>query len=82
MIRIRRSNSAEGGGDAPDADNEDNFLIIDEKGVTIKTAGRLNFDADQDILFKTPGRITLDCNSAQVYTGEHIRPIRKSLRQI
>lgn len=62
VLRIRRSNTA---GDGPDPD--DHLVIIDETGVTIQTAGRLNFVSDMDLTLKSKSRILLDAPQVQAY---------------
>lgn len=64
IIRVRRANPA---GNAPDVDNDDTFVIIDDAGIAIKTAGRMNFISDQDIRFQTPARIVLEAAKIQMY---------------
>lgn len=62
VLRIRRANQS---GSGPDSD--DHFVIIDDEGITIKTAGRLNFVSDMDLTLKSKSRILLDAPQIQAY---------------
>ena len=62
VLRIRRSNAANTG---PDTD--DNLVIIDETGVTVKTAGRLNLVSDMDMTLQSKSRLLLDAPKVQIY---------------
>jgi len=63
IIRVRRANEDR---DGPDEDGDDTFLVIDETGLTIKTASRLNLVSDQDMVFKAP-RIILNGETIQFF---------------
>ncbi len=63
VLRIRRANDEKTG-----PNEDDNFLIIDETGITIKTAGRMNFVSDQDMTFSTDSRILFNAEKVQVYS--------------
>lgn len=63
VIKVRRANPT---GIGPDTDGDDTLLVIDETGMTIQTAGRLNFISDLDMTFKSP-RILLNGEVVQFF---------------
>lgn len=63
VLRIRRPNKA-----GTEPDNEDNLIIIDDTGISIQTAGRLNFVSNMDITMKAKGKILLDAPQVQAYS--------------
>lgn len=74
VIRVRRANKS---GDGPD--NDDHLLIIDETGITVKTAGRMNLVSDMDMTFKSGSRILLEAPKVQIYENAP-KYIRRDLR--
>jgi hypothetical protein len=78
VIRIRRSN---GEGTGPDGDNQDHILTIDETGITIESAGRMNFKSTMDMTFKSDSGIILDSRYVMCYP-ENPRFFTKSGRRI
>jgi hypothetical protein len=64
VIRLRRANASSSG---PDEDNADNLLVLDETGMTIHSAGRMNFLSDMDMTLESKSRITLEAPKVQIY---------------
>jgi hypothetical protein len=62
VIRLRRSNTEQTG-----PDEDDNLLIIDDSGITIKTAGRFNIVSGQDIVLTSNSRIAFEAPIIQNY---------------
>lgn len=64
VIRLRRANPEKTG---PDADGDDSLLILDETGISIVSAGRMNFLSKQDMTFQSESRIVLEAPVSQFY---------------
>jgi hypothetical protein len=62
VLRIRRANTA-----GTDADIDDHLVIIDETGITIEAAGRLNMRSLGDMYIQSDSRIVLDSPKVQIY---------------
>lgn len=63
IIRVRRANSEQNG-----PDGSDNLLIIDDTGITIESAGRLNLISKMDMVLKSDSSITLEAPVGQIYS--------------
>lgn len=77
VIRIRRSETS----GLPDKNNADHLLIIDETGITIQSAGRINFVSDQDIVLDSKSSIMLNAPNVMIYKNL-TKYIRKDGRPI
>jgi len=77
VIRLRRANTDNSG---PDQDNDDSLLILDETGMTIQSAGRLNLISEQDMVLTSKSRIILDAEQVQAYKGNMARFMIKTPR--
>jgi len=78
VIKIRRANPTNTG---PDADGDDQLLIIDETGITIKSVGQLNLVSDGNMSIKSGAQLILDGEVVRIY--EHnSRFVTKSGRRI
>ena len=55
VIRVRRANTTQTG-----PDEDENFLIIDESGITLVTPGQFNVISEQDITFQSGSAIILE----------------------
>lgn len=77
VIRVRRPNAT---GTGPDTEDKDTLLIIDETGLVISTAERLNFISEKEIAFKSP-RIIMDTELMQFFKEEP-RFINRSPRRV
>ena len=75
VIRLRRANAT---GTGPDEMGSDNLLILDETGMTIQSAGRLNLLSEMDMTLDSKSRIILKAEQVQVYDGEQARFIIKT----
>jgi hypothetical protein len=63
VIRIRRSNVTL---DGPNDEEQDNLLIFDDNGLTIKTSGRINFISDQNITLESKAQISLKGETVEI----------------
>lgn len=79
VIRLRRSNADSSG---PDEDNADHLLILDETGMTIQSAGRLNLLSDMDMVLESKSRIMLEAPKIQMYKDDMARFVTKFPRRI
>jgi len=73
-IRIRR---ADPNGDGPDGSQDDHFIIIDDSGISIQSAGTMEFVSKSSMIFKSNATIELDAPNVQFYKGNMARPVRK-----
>jgi len=64
VIRVRRSNGEQTG---PDVDKEDHLIIIEQTGITIHSAGRMNFISEMDTVIKSGSRVVIDAPKVQIY---------------
>lgn len=78
VIRIRRANRSNTG---PDNDGDDQLLIIDDSGITIKSVGQLNLVSDGDMTIKSNSQLLLDGEVIRVFENNS-RFISKSGRRI
>lgn len=62
VIKIKRSNPGQTG---PDTD--DSYLVLDENGMTLVTAGRFNVVSKLDMTFKSESRILFEAPVVQTY---------------
>ena len=62
VIRLRRANPSQTG---PDPD--DSFLILDDTGMTLVTAGRFNVISKLDMVLKSESRILFEAPVVQAY---------------
>jgi hypothetical protein len=79
VIRVRRSAPD---GDKPDAALDDHFVIIDDFGISIQSAGTMEFVSKQSMIFKSNASIALDAPSVQMYSGAMTRFVRKTPKAI
>jgi hypothetical protein len=79
VIRVRRANPS---GTGPDEQNDDHFVIIDDTGITIESAGVMNFVSKANMLLKSEtGNVIIDGETIQCYV-QNPRYINRSTRQI
>lgn len=78
VLRIRRPNLTKTG---PDESEKDNLLIIDETGISIYSAGRLNLFSEMDMTIKSKASLILDAETIVNYE-KNSRFITKSGRRI
>lgn len=62
IIKVRRATEDKSG-----PEENDTLLVIDETGVTVTTAGRLDFISEQNMTFTSKSLITLDAPKVQIY---------------
>lgn len=79
VIRVRRPNAA---GSGPDAAGDDQYVIIDDKGVSIQVNGQLTLDASQTLTLKSESKIVLDTKVIQLYTDDSKRLVIKNGKPI
>jgi hypothetical protein len=79
VIRVRRANAS---GTGPDEQNDDHFIIIDDTGITIESAGVMNFVSKANMTLKSKtGMVIIDGEGVQFYT-ENPRYLNRSTRPI
>lgn len=79
VMRLCRANADASG---PDPDNAVGLLVWDETGLTIHSAGRMNFTSDMDMMFKSDSRIIIDAPKIQMYQDPMPRYITRFPRRI
>lgn len=62
VIKVRRSKQ-----DSSGPEPDDTLLIIDETGVTVTTAGRMDFISGQDMSLTSKSRVIIDAPKIQLY---------------
>lgn len=78
IIRIRRANPTNTG---PDTDYDDQLLILDDSGITIKSVGQLNLVSDGDLTIKSGAQLILDGEVLRIFE-KNSRFVTKSGRRI
>jgi len=79
VIRVRRANAA---GTGPDQQGDDHLVIIDDTGVTIESAGVMNFVSKANMTFKSEtGIVIIDGEAIQFYE-QNPRYLNRSTRQL
>lgn len=78
VIRIRRANPTNTG---PDTDYDDQLLILDDSGITIKSVGQLNLVSDGDLTIKSGAQLILDGEVLRIFE-KNSRFVTKSGRRI
>jgi hypothetical protein len=76
VIRVRRS-APDADVDGPDAALDDHFVIIDDSGISIQSAGTMEFISKQSMIFKSNASIALDAPTVQLYSGAMTRYVRR-----
>jgi len=79
VIRVRRKSLTQ---DGPDESADDQVIIIDENGMSIEVAGRMNFVSKGDMTFKTGSRFMVDAEAIQLYNGNAARFVIKNNKKI
>jgi hypothetical protein len=77
VLKIKRANSTKTG---PDVD--DHLIIVDEYGITLKSAGRLYIDAKQDLVLHSGSRVVIDAAKVQIYDGNMAKLIKRDGRKV
>jgi hypothetical protein len=62
VIKVKRATK-----DGSGPEENDTLLVIDETGITLKTAGRFDIISDQDMSFVSKSKIILDAPKVQIY---------------
>lgn len=78
VIRIRRANPTNTG---PDTNYDDQLLILDDSGITIKSVGQLNLVSDGDLTIKSGAQLILDGEVLRIFE-KNSRFVTKSGRRI
>ena len=74
VIRVRRSDPTI---DGPDNKQDDHFIIIDDSGISIQSAGTMEFVSKSSMILKSSATIELDAPNIQLYKGNMARPVRR-----